>query len=84
MKATPAFDRALCERMGVAPLEFNGESDSVFHEFNGDGERYMEYITDHGHFDDVPYDLIVDEIAKAYPHLVDEHRANPQRQLVDE
>ena len=30
VKATPAFDRALCERFGVLPLEFDGREDSVF------------------------------------------------------
>ncbi|WP_396587049.1 transglutaminase family protein [Bermanella sp. R86510] len=69
VKATPAFDKTLCERMGVAPLEFNGEEDSVFHEFNGDGHRAMEYLADHGQFDDVPFDFIVQSVVKAYPHL---------------
>jgi transglutaminase-like putative cysteine protease len=84
VKATPAFDKVLCERMGVAPLEFNGRDDSVFHEFNGEGHRHMEYIKEHGHFDDVPYELIVNGVAEAYPHLIAEHKPNPQRQLVEE
>lgn len=84
VKATPAFDKVLCERMGVVPLEFNGSDDSIFHEFNGEGHRHMEYINDHGHFDDVPYDFIVQGVAQAYPHLMNEYKPNPERQLIDE
>ncbi len=71
VKATPAFDVKLCERMGVKALDFNGKDDSVFHEFNGEGVRHMEYINDYGAFDDVPFDFIVKSVAAAYPHLVD-------------
>lgn len=84
VKATPAFDKVLCERMGVVPLEFNGRDNSIFHEFNGEGHRHMEYINDHGHFDDVPYDFIVEGVAQAYPHLMNEYKPNPERQLIDE
>ncbi len=84
VKATPAFDRVLCERMGVEPLEFNGRDDSIFHEFNGEGHRHMEYINEHGYFDDVPFDFIVEGVAKAYPHLVDQHKPDANRQLRDE
>ena len=73
VKATPAFDEALCKKMGVKPLEFDGETDSVFHEFNGEGEKAMEYLRDHGQFEDVPYDIIVQAVAQAYPHLVDKY-----------
>lgn len=55
VKATPAFNLSLCEKTGVLPLEFDGRSDSVFHPFDAAGARHMEYIADHGSFDDVPY-----------------------------
>jgi transglutaminase-like putative cysteine protease len=29
VKATPAFDQALCERVGLKPLEFDGRQDSL-------------------------------------------------------
>lgn len=84
VKATPAFDKVLCERMGVEPLEFNGRDDSIFHEFNGEGHRHMEYVQEHGHFDDVPFDFIVTGVAKAYPHLINGHKPDPKRQLIEE
>ena len=73
VKATPAFDAKLCKKMGVKPLEFDGTTDSIFHEFNGEGEKAMEYLRDHGQFEDVPYELIVQAVAQAYPHLVDKY-----------
>lgn len=38
VKATPAFNRELCERHGVPPLEFNGLEDSIFHAYNLDNQ----------------------------------------------
>lgn len=69
VKATPAFNLALCRVFKVAPLEFDGREDSVFHPFNEAGERYMEYLADHGQFADVPEQLFFDHLARCYPHL---------------
>ena len=44
LKATPAFDLALCERLGLEPLDFDGQSDSLFHAFDRAGRRHMEYL----------------------------------------
>jgi len=75
VKATPAFDAALCERMGVVPLEFDGRHDSIFHEFTEDGLQHMEYLDDHGTFDDVPHAFIMQELERHYPHLFAAARA---------
>ena len=69
VKATPAFDAALCHRMGIHPLEFNGTEDSVFQEFNLSGDKHMEYLKDHGTFESVPLDYIFRHVVEAYPHL---------------
>lgn len=69
VKATPAFNKQLCALMKVEPLEFDGVNDSVFQEFTEDGQAHMEYINDHGVFDDVPFDFIVDGVRSAYGHL---------------
>ena len=66
VKATPAFNAELCERHGVAPLEFNGRDDSVFHAFDREGGRFMEYVTDHGTFTDVPVDAFVAAVTRVY------------------
>ncbi|MDA7085812.1 transglutaminase family protein [Pseudomonas sp. SA3-5] len=69
VKATPAFNLELCRVFKVAPLEFDGLGDSVFHPFNQQGQRYMEYLLDHGRFADVPQELFFSHLAAVYPHL---------------
>jgi transglutaminase-like putative cysteine protease len=54
VKATPAFNRSLCEKLGIAPLDFDGVSDSVFQPLDLTGRRHMEYVRDRGARLDVP------------------------------
>jgi transglutaminase-like putative cysteine protease len=66
VKSTPAFNRELCERHGVAPLEFNGREDSIFQPCNADNRRFMEYLEFVGSYEDIPVDEIVAAFKKAY------------------
>jgi transglutaminase-like putative cysteine protease len=59
VKATPAFNRELCARHKVAPLEFNGREDSIFHPFNLEQKQFMEYVAEHGVFADIPVGMLV-------------------------
>jgi len=59
VKATPAFNRELCRRHGVDPLEFDGRQDSLFQPYNREQQRYMEYVAYHGTFADIPVDVIL-------------------------
>jgi transglutaminase-like putative cysteine protease len=70
VKSTPAFDRELCLRVGMPPLEFDGRSDSLFQELDSEGRRRMEYLQDRGTFADVPFDTILAEFRKSYPGLI--------------
>lgn len=80
VKATPAFNLSLCAKAGVKPLEFDGTEDSIFHEFDVAGNRHMEYIADHGTFDDLPLDTLVRELQAFYP----EWTANLEGNFEDE
>jgi transglutaminase-like putative cysteine protease len=71
VKATPAFNLSLCRRFNVKPLEFDGNSDSIFHEFDARGQKHMEYVTDHGHFADLPFELIFQAYQRTYPKFFD-------------
>ena len=53
-KASCAFNAELCERFGVAPLDFDGTHDALLHPYSGDGSQYMEYVTDRGTYTDLP------------------------------
>ena len=69
VKATPAFNAALCRRLGVAPLAFDGRHDSLFQQYDSSGGKFMEYLHDYGTFPDVPRELFIDELKKHYPHI---------------
>ncbi len=69
VKATPAFNIELCERFGVKPLEFDGRSDALFHEFSADGRRHMEYVADRGSYADLPLAEIMAAFATHYGEM---------------
>jgi transglutaminase-like putative cysteine protease len=68
VKSTPAFNRELCERHGVAPLEFNGLEDSIFQPYNAEKRRFMEYLEFRGSYADIPVDEIVAAFRQTYGH----------------
>jgi transglutaminase-like putative cysteine protease len=72
VKATPAFNRELCERFGVLPLEFDGVHDALLQPFDTQGRRHMEYVHDRGTFADLPFDEMVRVFRETYPAFADE------------
>jgi transglutaminase-like putative cysteine protease len=66
VKATPAFNRELCEKHHVPPLEFNGREDSLFQPYNSKNQKFMEYVAFRGVYPDVPVDQIVEAWKNAY------------------
>jgi transglutaminase-like putative cysteine protease len=66
-KATPAFNLSLCQRFGLLPLEFDGRHDSIYHPFDRDGRRHMEYLAQRGSFDDVPLAAMLADFERHYP-----------------
>lgn len=69
VKATPAFNIELCRRFKVKPLEFDGLADSIFHPFDEQERRHMEYLRDRGSHADVPVAEIMRAFREAYPVL---------------
>jgi transglutaminase-like putative cysteine protease len=69
VKATPAFNVELCRRFKVKPLEFDGRADSIFHPFDEDDRRHMEYLRERGSHADVPVEEIMRAFREAYPVL---------------
>jgi transglutaminase-like putative cysteine protease len=66
IKATPAFNIELCEKFALKPLEFDGASDAIYHPFDLNGNRHMEYLAYRGEFRDVPIDQIRETFQSAY------------------
>lgn len=71
VKCTPAFDQRICRVSGVTPLDWDGEADSLFQEFD-QGKKFMEYKHFYGTFSDVPIELMNTEMKAYYPHLFEE------------
>src|SRR5687767_2283765 len=74
VKATPAFNRRLCDFLGVDPIEFDGTSDAIFQEYDRKGNVFMEYLHEYGAFDEMPYQMFLDELDKHYPHVTNNPR----------
>ncbi|MFK5855987.1 MAG: transglutaminase family protein [Bacteroidota bacterium] len=70
LKVSPAFNKELCQKSNVETLDFDGESDSIFHEFDKSGNKFMEYLDDYGYFEDVPVDFILNNFKENYPEIM--------------
>ena len=64
----------MCDFLKVEPLEFDGETDSIFQEFDKSGNVFMKYLHDYGAFADLPYELYLDELKKHYPHIFEDEK----------
>jgi len=71
-KATPTFNATLCAKLGVQPLDFDGLSDALLHQFDGAGRAFMQYVNDHGSYHDVPAKFIMREMAREYGEMYNE------------
>ena len=55
VKASPAYDKELCIKHNYYITEFNGKDDALFKSSDLSGNKFMDYIKDHGTFAKVPY-----------------------------
>ncbi len=76
IKATPAFNVELCTKLRLRTLEFDGREDSIYHPFDLDGNRHMEYVRFRGEYDEIPRDELVRVFAEHYPRLAPLGAAN--------
>jgi len=66
VKATPAFNVELCERFRIKPLDFDGRHDSIYHPFDLDGNKHIEYLRYRGEFTDVPLEQMIETFRSEY------------------
>lgn len=73
VKATPAFNIELCEKFGFHALDFDGKHDALYHPFDMEGRRHMEYLNYRGEFADVPVEAIIATFTEKYlaPRMTD-------------
>ena len=68
VKATPAFNLELCHKFRLRPLDFNGKEDSLYHPFDLEGHRHIEYVHEPGEFAEPPIDRIRETFRREYPN----------------
>jgi len=66
IKVTPTFDIGMCQRLNLKPVEFDGHNPAIFHSHDLDGNLHIEYVKDHGHFADLPFETVVNGFRSAY------------------
>jgi transglutaminase-like putative cysteine protease len=71
VKSTPAFNLELCTRFRIKPLEFNGREDSIFHPYDVDQRRHMEYLKMRASYADIPLAEIHATWSQYSPKLLD-------------
>lgn len=69
VKATPAFNVELCEKFRLKPLEFDGTEDSIYHPFDLEGHKHMEYLHFRDEYADTPIAEMAETFAREYAYL---------------
>ena len=69
VKATPAFNVELCEKFRLKPLDFDGLEDSIYHPFDKDGRKHMEYLNHRGAYADLPFESMMADFRRYYPYM---------------
>jgi transglutaminase-like putative cysteine protease len=67
IKATPAFNKELCDKYGLPVVEFDGLNDAILPEFTLNGEKYIDYLKDRGTAHDLPFKEIFRVFVENYP-----------------
>ncbi|MBD1210870.1 MAG: transglutaminase family protein [Ignavibacteria bacterium] len=83
VKATPAFNAALCRKLNVPTLEFDGKEDSIFQQFDYSGNVFMDYVHEYGAFHDLPYDLFFGELRKHYSSVINDEQLAKSGLMID-
>lgn len=60
------FDQPLCERMGAAAADFDGQNDTLLPKTDLKGNPFIEYIDHHGIYADLPWDYIMEKMSVYY------------------
>jgi transglutaminase-like putative cysteine protease len=65
-KATPSFEKSLCERMGWYTADFDGRGDAILKPTDLAGRPHIEYVKDRGTDAGLPLEAILDAWLAGY------------------
>lgn len=74
VKCSPAFNKELCQLYQVEALDFDGTKDMILQEYNKNDEKFMSYLEDYGHFEDVPFDKILTIFKTNFPQTYEQFK----------
>jgi len=66
VKITPTFDKGMCKKLHLRPVEFDGQNNATFHTHDLNGQKHIEYIKDYGHFADLPFEKMMSSFRQHY------------------
>jgi len=69
VRATPAFNKELCNKLDIKPVEFDGEKDAVFHKRDKKGRTHVKYVKYYGSYTDIPYDEMMQAFKEEYAKM---------------
>jgi len=64
VSAVTAFDKDLCERIGLKTVEFDGKTDAILHEKDLNGEPHIEYLEKFPPQQDLPFEWLAEAVSK--------------------
>ena len=59
----------LTDRFRLKSLDWDGRSDSIYHPFDLEGRRHMEYLAYRGVYADIPFETIRAAFRRYYPTM---------------
>jgi transglutaminase-like putative cysteine protease len=71
VKATPALDKAVCDKHNFKTVEFDGTTDAMLHSIDKDGNPHAEYIRDRGAKSDMSIGLVANVFSEIYGTIND-------------
>jgi hypothetical protein len=66
VKVTPTFELKVCKENRLFPVEFDGRHNAMLLPRDLDGNPHIEYLQDHGFYENIPLDEIYNAWAMAY------------------
>ena len=69
-KITPSFEIKLCEKHKYPLCKFDGSSDAILQSNDLAGNKFVEYVKDHGTFTDFPFEEMIEAVIKYYGPLM--------------
>lgn len=66
VRCAATFDKEICDRIGVAAVEFDGFNDALLPATDLIGQPYIDYLEEFGVYDDIPWDWVWEKSAEIY------------------